>query len=149
MAVARKKGELNPGLAAAVHKLTDEDRRKGGRNAAPTRKRNNDIRRAVQAVLKGTYKDDDGKELSGADKVALAMFMIAIDTDNRNAVAAAKFLVDVTWQNKTPEERKKIKAETAILQAQYNKIMSDENKKSDGIKIILERSDNDNAGNQD
>ena len=148
MAVARKKGELNPGLAAAVHKLTDEDRRKGGRNAAPTRKRNNDIRRAVQQILKGTYKDDDGNEISGADKVAIAMFMIAVDTDNRNAVAAAKFLVDVTWQNKSPEEKKKIKAEIALLQAEYNKIISAENEKTDGIKIILERN-NDNAGNQD
>lgn len=146
--MARKKGELNPGLAAAVHKLTDEDRRKGGRNAAPTRKRNNDIRRAVQQILKGTYKDDDGNEISGADKVAIAMFMIAVDTDNRNAVAAAKFLVDVTWQNKSPEEKKKIKAEIALLQAEYNKIISAENEKTDGIKIILERN-NDNAGNQD
>ena len=140
---------LNPGLAAAVHKLTIEDRRKGGRNAAPARKRNGDIRRAVQQILNGTYLDGNGNEITGAEAVAIAVFSIAVDTGNRNAISAARLLVDIIGQDKTPEERKKIKAETAILQAQYNKIMSDENKKSDGIKIILERSDNDNAGNQD
>lgn len=143
----RQKG-LNPGLAAAVHKLTIEDRRKGGRNAAPTRKRNGDIRRAVQQILNGTYLDGNGNEITGAEAVAIAVFSIAVDTGNRNAISAARLLVDVIGQDKTPEERKKIKAEIAVLEAQCKKITQTASGESnEDIKIILERRGNENEGN--
>lgn len=139
---------LNPGLAAAVHKLTIEDRRKGGRNAAPTRKRNGDIRRAVQQILNGTYLDGNGNEITGAEAVAIAVFSIAVDTGNRNAIAAARLLVDIIGQDKTPEERKKIKAEIAVLEAQSQKIMQTASGESnEDVKIILERRGNENEGN--
>lgn len=139
---------LNPGLAAAVHKLTIEDRRKGGRNAAPTRKRNGDIRRAVQQILNGTYLDGNGKEITGAEAVAIAVFSIAVDTGNRNAISAARLLVDVIGQDKTPEERKKIKAEIAVLEAQSQKITQTASGESnEDVKIILERRGNENEGN--
>lgn len=139
---------LNPGLAAAVHKLTIEDRRKGGRNAAPARKRNGDIRRAVQQILNGTYLDGNGKEITGAEAVAIAVFSIAVDTGNRNAIAAARLLVDIIGQDKTPEERKKIKAEIAVLEAQSQKITQTASGESnEDIKIILERRGNENEGN--
>lgn len=143
----RQKG-LNPGLAAAVHKLTIEDRRKGGRNAAPTRKRNGDIRRAVQQILNGTYLDGNGNEITGAEAVAIAVFSIAVDTGNRNAISAARLLVDIIGQDKTPEERKKIKAEIAVLEAQSQKITQTASGESnENIKIILERRGNENEGN--
>lgn len=139
---------LNPGLAAAVHKLTIEDRRKGGRNAAPTRKRNGDIRRAVQQILNGTYLDGNGNEITGAEAVAIAVFSIAVDTGNRNAISAARLLVDIIGQDKTPEERKKIKAEIAVLEAQSQKITQTASGESnEDIKIILERRGNENEGN--
>ena len=139
---------LNPGLAAAVHKLTIEDRRKGGRNAAPTRKRNGDIRRAVQQILNGTYLDGNGNEITGAKAVAIAVFSIAVDTGNRNAISAARLLVDIIGQDKTPEERKKIKAEIAVLEAQSQKITQTASGESnEDIKIILERRGNENEGN--
>lgn len=143
-----EKGKLNAGLAAAVHKLTIEDRRKGGRNAAPTRKRNGDIRRAVQQILNGTYLDGNGNEITGAEAVAIAVFSIAVDTGNRNAIAAARLLVDIIGQDKTPEERKKIKAEIAVLEAQSQKIAQTASGESaEDIKIILERRGNENEGN--
>lgn len=144
----QKQKGLNPGLAAAVHKLTIEDRRKGGRNAAPARKRNGDIRRAVQQILNGTYLDGNGNEITGAEAVAIAVFSIAVDTGNRNAISAARLLVDIIGQDKTPEERKKIKAEIAVLEAQCKKITQTASSESnEDIKIILERRGNENEGN--
>ena len=114
----------------------------------PARKRNGDIRRAVQQILNGTYLDGNGKEITGAEAVAIAVFSIAVDTGNRNAIAAARLLVDVIGQDKTPEERKKIKAEIAVLEAQSQKITQTASGESnEDVKIILERRGNENEGN--
>ena len=50
---------------------------KGGINSGKSRRKKADMRKAVQSMLDNTYSDNSGKELSGAEIMALKLFKIA------------------------------------------------------------------------
>lgn len=94
-----------------------EIRTKGGQASAQSRRRKADIRKAVQAILDGTYTDDKGEGLSGCELIALKLFEIATDTQNKQCLSAIKLLCELSGQNKTPDDKKLFKAELDYLKA--------------------------------
>lgn len=93
--------------------------RKGGVNSGKARRRKGAFREAAQTILDGTYKIKDKatgevQEMTGAEIVVLKLFKQASDEKNKNSVAAAKVLLSLTGDDKSPEEIAKIKSETDL-----------------------------------
>jgi len=83
--------------------------KKGGEASAKARRKKADIRKAAQAILDGEYKADEGKTMNGAEAIVLNMFQKAVSVDDKQSVQAARLLLELTGQDKTPEDRKRIK----------------------------------------
>ena len=67
-------------LIPTTERTKDEVREittKGGINSGKARRKKADMRKAVQSMLDNTYSDSSGKELSGAEVMALKLFKIA------------------------------------------------------------------------
>lgn len=92
---------------------------KAGISSGKSRRRKGAFREAAQTILDGTYKIKDKEtgeiqEMSGAELVVLKLFKQASDEKNKNSVAAAKVLLSLTGDDKSPEEIAKIKSETDL-----------------------------------
>ena len=94
-----------------------ENGQKGGINSGKSRRKKADMRKAVQSMLDNTYNDRDGKELSGAEVMALKLFKIATNEKDKNCIAAIKLIIELTGQNKDTLTDKKTKAEIKLLEA--------------------------------
>lgn len=75
------------------------------------------MRKAVQSMLDNTYSDNNGKELSGAEVMALKLFKIATNEKDKNCISAIKLIIELTGQNKDTLTDKKTKAEIKLLEA--------------------------------
>lgn len=63
------------------YKLTLEERKKGGIASGEARRKKRDIRLAMEALLEKQYKGKDGKQLSGAEAIALKQMEKALKGD--------------------------------------------------------------------
>ncbi|MBQ6554474.1 MAG: hypothetical protein IJR45_01025 [Firmicutes bacterium] len=104
-------------LIPEAHKLTVEEQSKGGKKSAQSRRQKADIKKAVQAMLDGVYKDKkQGIEKTGAEVLALKLFEVATDPKNKQCVAAVKLIREIVGQNTTADDRKLKKAQLAYIQ---------------------------------
>ena len=90
---------------------------KGGINSGKSRRKKADMRKAVQSMLDNTYNSSDGKELSGAEVMALKLFKIATNEKDKNCISAIKLIIELTGQNKDTLTDKKTKTEIKLLEA--------------------------------
>ena len=90
---------------------------KGGINSVKSRRKKADMRKAVQNLLDGTYSDSTGKELSGAEVMAIKLFKIATNEKDKQCIAAMKLILELTGQNKDTLSDKKAKTEIKLLEA--------------------------------
>lgn len=88
-----------------------------GRKSGEARRRKADIRKSVQEILNNTYTDKSGAKLTGVDVLATNLFQIAVDRKNRQNIQAMRLLLELYGQDKSPEDKKKIKAEIKLLEA--------------------------------
>lgn len=117
---------------------------KGGINSGKSRRQKSDMRKAAQTILDGEYADKNtGEKKTGAEVLVLTLFKIATDPKNKQCISAVKTLMELTSQNKSSEETKKliaeiskIKAETELTQAKA-KALSDTNIQGDGELPML------------
>lgn len=71
-------------LIPEAHKLTLEEQSAGGKASGEARRQKRDLRRALEILLEKTVsKDKDGKEISGAEAMALKQFEKALKGDTR------------------------------------------------------------------
>lgn len=70
-------------LRPGEYKLTQEEQKKGGIRSGEVRRQKRDIRRALEALLEKTYTDKGGKELSGAEVIAIKQMEKAMKGDTR------------------------------------------------------------------
>lgn len=115
---------------------------KGGINSGKSRRKKADMRKAVQSMLDNTYKDDrNGKELSGAEVMALKLFKIATNEKDKNCIAAIKLIIELTGQNKDTLTDKKTKTEIKLLEARIKALSgldeTESKKLLDNINKIL------------
>ena len=73
------------------------------------------MRKAMQAILSGTYQDKSGNEISGADALCMSMFKIASNSKDKQAVAAFRSIMELTGEAKMPVDGEN--AEMAKLDA--------------------------------
>lgn len=94
------------------HEQTEEEqrenRRKGGIASGKARRKKADVRKTVQAILDETF-DYDGEEKTGAEILAISLYHVAINTKHRQCIQAQKLIYELTGQDQTPEDRKRIK----------------------------------------
>lgn len=71
-------------LRPSEHKLTQEEQKKGGIASGEARRQKRDLRKALELLLEKTVsKDKEGKEISGAEAIALKQFEKALKGDTR------------------------------------------------------------------
>ena len=109
-----KKG--NPDTQFKTGREQVEIARQGGITSGKSRRKKADMRKAVQSMLDNTYNSSDGKELSGAEVMALKLFKIATNEKDKNCIAAIKLIIELTGQNKDALTDKKTKAEIKLLE---------------------------------
>lgn len=80
--------------------------RKGGKASAASKAKQKTMKEAAQAILNGKYTDDDGKEITGMDKIILTLFKIATDEYNRQCISAIRLLREMTGEDITADQLK-------------------------------------------
>lgn len=87
-----------------------ENGRKGGKASAKARKKKADIRKAIQSILDDSYfYAEDGIKMTGEEILATTLFKIATDKKHRQCIQAQRLIYELTGQDKSPEDRKRIK----------------------------------------
>lgn len=103
-------------LRPCEYQLSKEEAKKGGINSGKARRKKADMRKAVQSMLDNTYSDNRGKELSGAEIMALKLFKIATNEKDKQCIAAMKLILELTGQDKDALTDKKTKTEIKLLE---------------------------------
>ena len=101
------------------------DSRKAGINSGKARKRKADLRKMAQAILDGTFKDKNGREISGEEMIMQTMLKNL--NDPKNWGKAMDLLVQLTGAAQTKEQADKIKADTALAKAKIAEIEAAKN----------------------
>lgn len=91
--------------------------RKGGINSGKSRKQKADLRKMAQSILDGTFKDENGKNITGQEAIIQGLLTNLADPKGRNWGKAMDLLVQLTGSGLTNEQKAKIKAETALAKA--------------------------------
>ena len=102
-----KKG--NPETQFRSGRQAVENGKKGGTASGKARKKKADIKRVIQSILSETYTDKEGIEKTGEEILAITLFKIATDKKHRQCIQAQRLIYELTGQDKTPEDRKRIK----------------------------------------
>lgn len=79
--------------------------RKGGKASGAVKAKQKTMKEAAQLILNGTY-EDDGKKITGMDKIILTLFKIATDDSNRQCISAIRLLREMTGEDITAEQMK-------------------------------------------
>lgn len=129
-------------LRPGEYQFTQEDHKKGAANSAKARRRKADLRKMAQAILDGTYKDKNGKEVTGMELVINSMLANIADPKSKNWNKAVDLLVELTGAKRTPEEIERIKAETELLKAKAKLMVDSDDSEAvnDGFIAALEGS---------
>lgn len=113
-------------------RTTEEQReiaRQGGKASGKVRKQKADMRKAVQDILDGTYTDKkSGVSKSGIEVIALNLFKMASDSDNKQSIAAIKLIIELTGKDNNALTDKKTKAEIKLLEAKLNALTGENEK---------------------
>ena len=91
-------------LIPQSHELTPEERSKGGRRSAEVRQKRQQLRNIAQAVLNGSYTDEDGQELTGSELITKKLTEVIQDTNHKYFMDVVKLMVQLTDSDKTEKE---------------------------------------------
>lgn len=91
-------------LRPSEYKLSQEEQKRGGIASGKARREKATLRKAMQAILDGTYTDKNGNEATGAEVLAMSMFQIAGNKKDRNAVNAFRAILDLTGEARANED---------------------------------------------
>ena len=107
-----KKG--NPATQFKAGREQAETAKKGGKASGEARRKTAGVKKFVQAILDGDYTYD-GKTATGAELIARKLMQKALDDDDKDQLAAIKYINSLTGEDRTEEEIEKIKAETNLI----------------------------------
>lgn len=114
-----------PFTSEQSHEEAVKNGRQGGAASGKARKRKADLRKMAQAILDGTFKDKNGREISGEEMIMQTMLKNL--NDPRNWGKAMDLLVQLTGAAQTKEQSDKIKADTALAKAKAAEIEAAKN----------------------
>lgn len=109
-------------LVPKAHTLTVDEQSKGGKRSGEVRRERQRLRGIAQAVLSGTYTDENGEQLTGEQLITKNLIEIISDKNSRYFMDVLKLLISLTNADLTDTEcqLKDIKAETALKKAEYD-----------------------------
>lgn len=114
-----------PFTSEQSHEEVVKNGRQGGIASGKARKRKADLRKMAQAILDGTFKDKNGREISGEEMIMQTMLKNL--NDPKNWGKAMDLLVQLTGAAQTKEQADKIKAETKLARAKAAEIEAAKN----------------------
>ncbi len=97
-----------------------------GKASGKSRRRTANLRKVIQSVMNRTYTDEDGKQLTGVEKLAVTLYQIAVDPSDKNCLSAMRLLIELYGEDMSPEQKRKLKAETELLKARAKKLEDDD-----------------------
>lgn len=97
-----------------------------GKASGKSRRRTANLRKVIQNVMNRTYTDEDGEQLTGVEKLAVTLYRIAVDPSDKNCLSAMRLLIELYGEDMSPEQKRKLKAETELLKARAKKLEDDD-----------------------
>lgn len=120
-----KKG--NPETEFRSGREAVESGKKGGQRSGTIRKLNADIKKLLQAALFEEYTDKiSGITRTGIDGIVKALISKALNSRDKEQLAAIKYIFFLLGVDRTEEEVKKIKAETDLIKAKVKAAASEQ-----------------------
>lgn len=101
-----------------------ENARKAGKASARSRRAKSDLRKAMQALLDGTYKNADGTSMTGHEAIASTILHEALNADSKNWGKANDYIMQMTNALKSDEELAAIRAQAELTRAKAQAISS-------------------------
>lgn len=120
--------------------------RKGGIKSAESRRRKSDLRKLAQQVLLDKHIDKNGKEFTGEEAFVRGLIANLANPNSKNWGKTMDLLIQLTGAGKTKEERKRIKAETKMMQAKIDLLTGADTTTLDKLdELLKEQKDNANT----
>ena len=91
-------------LIPQAHVLTVEEQSKGGKRSAEVRAERQQLRKVVQDVINGTYTEENGEELTGAELIAKRLGEVLNDVNHKHWFDVVQLVVKLTDSDKTEKE---------------------------------------------
>lgn len=114
-----------------------ENARKAGKASARSRRAKSDLRKAMQALLDGTYKNSDGKAMTGHEAIASTILHEALNSDSKNWGKAVDYIMQMTNALKSDEELAAIRAQAELTQAKVEMLTGADTSAIDKLDEIL------------
>ena len=116
-----------PFTSGQSHEEAVENGRQGGIASGKARRRKADLRKMAQAVLDGTYKDQNGNEVTGEELIVRSLIKNLSIPQGKNWGKAMDLLVQLTGAAQTKEMTDKLKAEAKLAKAKAAEIEAAKN----------------------
>ena len=107
---------------------------KGGIASGEARRKKADLRKAVNDALQTEYTDKNGKSITGKEAFIQSLIANISNPNSRNWAKAANIIIELTGANIAPEVKKKIEAETKLLEKQ----IKDSGKDSESVTVVID-----------
>lgn len=111
--------------------------KEGGKASGKSRKQKADLRKMAQSILDGTFKDKNGKEITGQEAVIQGLLTNLADPKGRNWGKAMDLLVELLGAKQSREEKQHLKAQTALIKAKTGLITNEDTSALDKLDGIL------------
>lgn len=121
-------------LRPGEYKLTLEEQKKGGIASGEARRKKADLRKAVNDALQTEYTDKNGKSITGKEAFIQSLIANISNPNSRNWAKAANIIIELTGSNIAPEVKKKIEAETKLLEKQ----LKDNGRDSESVTVVID-----------
>jgi LDH2 family malate/lactate/ureidoglycolate dehydrogenase len=112
---------------------------RAGKASAKARREKADLRKMAQQVLDGTYKDKDGKEVTGKELVISGIVANLGTPKGSNWGKSIDLLVKLLGYDKSIEEIDQIKAQTALINAKVNAMTGTDDETLIKLDQVLEQ----------
>lgn len=107
--------------------------KKGGKASAAARRKKRDLLKATQEIIDGTYDDEQGEKITGADKIALTLFKIASNPNHKQCIQAMRLIFEITGKLKSSDETKRDKLNNKLKEKEIELMQKRIDKLDEGI----------------
>ena len=112
-------------LIPQAHELTVEEQSRGGKASGKARREKANLRKMAQAILDGTFTDENGTPFSGVDLVQNGLMANLGNPNGRNWGKAMDIIMTLNGAAVSAEQMENIKAATEKIKAETRRITGD------------------------
>lgn len=135
----RKEDNLIPFTGNQSREEAAKNGRKGGIRSGASRRQQADLKKALQSILSGVYKDGD-QTRSGAEMIALALFKGASNPEARNFIGSVTAVIKLLGLDKDALDQEEQRARIEKLRSPAF------NEADDGVDLQILIPDNGRGG---